>query len=210
MQLLIVAATKLEIAPFLSSNINADVLITGVGIPSTIFNLTQKLSRSKYDLVIQAGIAGSFSKTFEAAKVVAIKEDIFADIGVYEKGKITTIFEMGLADENEFPYEAGWLKNETKFLKKANLPLAKAITVNTISDDKTYLKKLVEKFRPDVESMEGAAFHYVCLQQKVNFLQIRSISNIAGERNKAKWKIKEAIASLDNELQKLILKFNRI
>ncbi len=208
MDLLIVAATKFEIAPFLATDYTADVLITGVGIPATIFNLQQKLAQEKYDLVIQAGIAGTFNEHFEKSKVVIIEEDTFADIGVDEKGKFNTLFEMGFADENEFPYKSGWLKNEHEILKKINVPLAKAITVNKITDDKNHFRSLVDKYHAEVESMEGAAFHYICLLQKVNFLQLRSISNIVGERNKTKWKLKEAIASLNTELQKLISKFN--
>lgn len=207
MDLLIVAATKLEIAPFLATNHKTDVLITGVGIPATIFNLNQKLVQAKYDLVIQAGIAGTFSETIEKNDVVIIEEDTFADIGIDEKANFRTLFEMGFADENEFPYKSGWLKNEQEILKKIGLPLAKAITVNRITDDKNQLKKLIEKFQPDVESMEGAAFHYVCLRQKVNFLQFRSISNIVGERDKTKWKMHEAISSLNTGLQKLIENF---
>ncbi|MEO6221515.1 MAG: futalosine hydrolase, partial [Ginsengibacter sp.] len=207
MDLLIVAATKFEIAPFLATNSTADVLITGVGIPATIFNLNKKLTELKYDLVIQAGIAGTFNETFEKSEVSIIKDDTFADIGVDEKGNFKTLFELGFADENEFPYSSGWLTNDEESLKKVQLPLVKAITVNKITDDKSQLKKLVEKFHADIESMEGAAFHYVCLQQKVNFLQLRSISNVVGERNKTKWKMEEAISFLNIELQKLIENF---
>ena len=48
--------------------------------------------------------------------------------------------------------------------------------------------------------MEGAAFHYVCLQQKIPFIQLRAISNYVGERNKTKWKMKEAIINLNEKL----------
>ena len=208
MDLLIVAATELEIAPFLATNHKADVLITGVGIPATIFHLNQKLSQAKYDLVIQAGIAGTIREPFEKTAVFAIESDVFADIGVDEKGNFKTLFELGFMDENEFPYKSGWLKNEQDRIKILNLPVVKAITVNRITDDKNYLKKLFEKFNADIESMEGAAFHYVCLLRKANFVQIRSISNIVGERDKTKWKMKEAIASLNNELEKLIQQLN--
>ena len=204
MDLLIVAATKLEIAPFLATNYKADVLITGIGIPATIFNLSEKLAKAKYDLVIQAGIAGTFKETFEKSDIVIIEEDTFADIGVDEKGNFRTIFEMGFADENEFPYKSGWLKNEQEILKKTNLPRVKAITVNKITDDKNQTMKLKDKFNADVESMEGAAFHYVCLRRKVSFFQLRSISNIVGERDKTKWKMDEAIFCLNTTLQKLI------
>ena len=42
MNLLVVAATKFEIEPFLKENNNADILITGVGIPATVYHLTKK------------------------------------------------------------------------------------------------------------------------------------------------------------------------
>jgi futalosine hydrolase len=45
--------------------------------------------------------------------------------------------------------------------------------------------------------MEGAAFFYVCLQEKVPFIQIRGISNYVGEQNKSKWDIDLAISSLN-------------
>jgi len=61
-----------------------------------------------------------------------------------------------------------------------------------------------ENFSPDVESMEGAAFHYVCLLEKINFLQLRAISNRVGERDKSKWKLKESIENLNKELLNII------
>ena len=59
------------------------------------------------------------------------------------------------------------------------------------------------KFSPDVESMEGAVLHYVCLKENVSFLQLRSISNFVGERNKEKWKFKESVISLNEALQNI-------
>ncbi len=56
------------------------------------------------------------------------------------------------------------------------------------------------------ESMEGAALHYVCLMEKIPFLQIRSVSNITGERDKSKWKLKEARESLHKSLVLLFQK----
>ena len=51
-----------------------------------------------------------------------------------------------------------------------------------------------------VESMEGAALHYVALQEKIPFLQMRSLSNFVGERDKTKWVMDVAIANLNIEL----------
>lgn len=206
MNLLIVAATDFEIEPFLKENIPADILITGVGTPATVFHVTKKLFAKKYDLAIQAGIAGAFNHQLKLSEVVAVKEETFADLGIEENGKLYSLFEKGFMNENEFPFENGWLKNNHLILEKINLPYAKGITVNKIGDDILQNKMIEEKFSADVESMEGAAFHYVCLQQQINFLQLRSISNYIGERDKSKWELRNAIENLNTELLKIIEK----
>lgn len=207
MNVLVVAATKFEIEPFLRLNDTPDVLITGVGIPSTIFNLTKKLLQANYGLVIQAGIAGSFTGSLQNGSVALIEKDTFADIGVDEKGNFKTLFDMGFVNENEFPFTQGWLANQHPYLTKPSLPIASSITVNKITDDINEIRSLSKKFNAGIESMEGAALHYVCLQQKINFLQLRSISNVVGERDKRKWAMKEAITNLNIELKKIIEHF---
>ena len=204
MNLLIIAATELEIAPFLKENDKADILITGVGIPATIFHLTKKLITKNYDLAFQAGIAGTFNGCFNLEEVVLVKEDNFGDLGIDENGNFTTLFDNGFLDKNDLPYINGTLLNNNLLLQKSKLPVAKAITVNKITNDHLQIKNIQQKFIAEVESMEGAAFHYVCLQQKVNFLQIRAISNIVGERDKTKWKMKDAIENLNKELLEII------
>ena len=208
MKILVVAATEFEIEPFIFEKNNVDILITGVGIPATVFHLTKKLLENKYDLAIQAGIAGTFNNQIKKANVVMVSEDAFADIGIDEKQNFTTLFENDFINENDFPYKNGWLKNTSSFLLNNALPKVKGITINTITDNEKRIKTIIDKFNPAIESMEGAAFHYVCLQQKINFIQIRGISNEVGERDKTKWKMKNAIANLNMELKNLIQKFS--
>jgi len=80
----------------------------------------------------------------------------------------------------------------------------KAITVNRISTEENFINQIKEKFSPIVESMEGAAFHYVCLKEDIPFLQIRSVSNMVGERDKSTWLLKESIDLLNDELIRLL------
>lgn len=203
MNLLIVAATEFEIAPFLQQNKNTEVLITGVGIPATIFHLTKKLIEKTFDCVIQAGIAGSFSKTIDPTEVFFVKEDTFADIGIDENGIFKDFFDNHFLDKNNFPFSNGWLVNNHFNLDKNKFKKASAVTINKITDDKNQIEKIKEKYSPQLESMEGAAFHFVCLQQKIKFLQLRSVSNKVGERDKTKWQMKKAIESLNRELIKI-------
>ena len=122
--------------------------------------------------------------------------DSFGDLGMEEKEKFTSIFESGFADKNEFPYDDGWLVNTNEMLKTSALLKVKAVTVNKVSDSILQKQQLINQFHADIESMEGAAMHYVCLQENIPFLQIRSISNHVGERDRSKWKMKEAIENL--------------
>ena len=204
MQILVVAATAMEIAPFMEKNPATDFLITGVGVPATIYQLHKRLMQVDYDLVIQAGIAGSFNKLLPLASCILVYRDVFADLGVEENNEYFTMGEKGLIDTAAFPYTNGWLVNENFLLKQIDLPKVTSITVNKISDKIEQQEKYIQKFVPDIESMEGAALHYVCLQEQVSFLQLRSISNIVGERDKTKWKLDASIINLNQELEAII------
>jgi futalosine hydrolase len=204
MKFLIVAATEQEIAPFVKLNMAADVLITGVGAPAVIYQLQKKLQQKKYQLVIQAGIAGSFTSKLALAEVVIVERDCFADIGINEKGQFNSIFETNLADKDLFPYQNGWLINPTLIKDKLPVKMVTAVTINTVSDSTTQRKMLKEKYNAQIESMEGASLHYVCLQEGVAFLQVRSISNMVGERDKTKWAMKDAINNLNKELVRFL------
>ena len=203
MQILLVAATAMEITPFLQQRPAAEFLITGVGCPAAIYHLTKRLHQIDYDLVIQAGIAGSFERSANLGDVVVVKEDNFADVGISEKNNFYTIFEKGFADENSFPFTNGWLKNDGELIDHLSLKKVKAVTVNTVTDNEEQINTLISKFDPQIETMEGAALHYICLQENIPFLQLRSMSNYVGERDKNKWKMKEAVENLNKELMKM-------
>ena len=204
MQLLLVAATELEIAPFLKKIPSTDFLITGVGCPAVIYHLVKRLQQIDYDMVIQAGIAGSFTQSLQLGDLVLVKQDNFADIGISEQNNFYSIFEKGFEDKNSFPFTEGWLENSHSIMDQFLLQKVKAVTVNTVSDSEMQTRQLISKFDPQIETMEGAAFHYVCLNENIPFVQLRSISNYVGERDKTKWKLKEAIDNLSQELIKMV------
>lgn len=207
MKLLIVAATEFEIAPYISNNIDAEILITGVGSPACMYALTKRLQLSKYDFVIQAGIAGTFKNAFALGETFFVKTDAFADLGIYENERFFTLFEKNFVDPNVVPYKNGWLENFAQ--NSFNLATAKSITVNTVTDNFLQTSMFTKKYDPDIESMEGAAFHYVCIQENVAFVQLRSVSNFVGERIKTNWKMKESIVGLNENLSRIVQQLNQ-
>lgn len=205
MKILVASATEMEILPFLNTRPPVAVSITGVGIANSLFQLTTLLSIQRYDLVIQAGIAGCFSQE-DIEKVVVIGKDVFGDIGALENGKLKTLAELNLQNANLFPYEDSWLINKGVPRFASKYPMFTGVTVSTLSDDREYAKLLKEKYEAQAESMEGACLHFVALQKKIPFVQLRALSNVVGDRDKKNWKMKNCIEKLNSELVDVIKK----
>ena len=208
--ILVVAATAKEISPFIEltrsgSFPEVDILVSGIGLTASTYHLSKQLGIKKYQVVIQAGVAGSFDSNIAPGQVVAIKQDAIADQSVVELDKLKTLFDLRLVPQDQFPYKKGWLINpHTEILKKTKLKPVKGISVNQISTSKQMIRFYREVFDPVVESMEGAALHYVCLMESTPFVQIRSISNTIGERNKKKWNMMDSIDNLNQSLIRII------
>lgn len=208
MRILVVAATEMEISETIGTLDTVDYLVTGVGVPGCIYHLQKKLIQQHYDLVIQAGIAGTLSDQFPLEQAVVVKKDQFADLGFYENSQMKSLFDAGFQSGDIFPYKNGWLENMNPLLDNLSLPIANAITVNTVTDDRNIIKAYKAKYEAGIESMEGAAFHFVCLLESVEFLQIRSLSNWVGDRDKSNWKIKTAVSKLNHHLKQIITSIN--
>lgn len=211
MNCLVVAATPIEISPFLERYradrdlpLNIDILITGIGLTATTYSLTRQLNIKRPDLIIQAGVGGCFDNSVPLGAVLAIKQEAIADQSVIELDRLRTMFHLKLVPQNQYPFSKGWLVNKSELLKKVKLKKVKGISVNEITTSKQKVKFYTETFNPVVESMEGAALHYVCLMEKIPFVQIRSVSNYIAERNKKNWNMKESINNLNNELINLL------
>ena len=212
MKILVVSATAMETAIFseqlksrlINTEHTIEILITGIGAANTMYHLLKKINSDHFDLVIQAGIAGTFTEHIALGEVMLVESDSFGDLGMEEDNHFQTIFQAGFAEANDFPFIDGLLKNDNGILKNSSLKSVSASTVNKVTDNVFQKQQLINTFNPSLESMEGAAFHYVCLMEKIPFVQIRAVSNYVGDRNKANWKFKESISALNNELIKIV------
>jgi futalosine hydrolase len=62
----------------------------------------------------------------------------------------------------------------------------------------------VKRLNPHVESMEGAAFFYACMIEKIPCAQIRAVSNFIEKRNRDNWNIALAIKNLNETAIEII------
>lgn len=132
----------------------------------------------KPDIIIQAGIAGCFNPNMPLGKVLAINSETIGDLGSQENNNWQDVFDLKLVDANSVPFTNKQIPNP--YLAQLNtlaLEEVAAITVNEISTNQQRILQLHAKYKPTIESMEGAALHYVCNSFQVPFIQLRSISN---------------------------------
>jgi len=200
-RILIVSATTAEIDSYasqLTSRAGVDVLVTGVGMVATAARCAQALALERYDVALNLGVCGSFDRALSPGTVVHVVRDRIAELGAEDGERFLTIHDLQLLDDDEFPFRAGKLVNDAPPATAAldALPVVEGITVNTVHGNDRSIDEVARRFRPQVESMEGAAFMYACLVQGVRFAQVRAVSNIVERRNRDAWKLKEAIDNL--------------
>ncbi len=215
--LLIVSATEVECAPTLQKMEGCknllphlysgivqgkpvEILICGIGAVATTFRLTQTLMQRSYNQAISIGIAGSFADETPIGETVQITEDCFADLGIDDNGSLLSLHEAGLVTSNDITGD--FISNPSPTL--SSHPVVRGITVQTASGSQKRIDQLIDRFHPQVETMENAAFFYVCRMMQVPFASFRSISNKVEPRNRKSWRISEAIERVNEAVAGLI------
>jgi futalosine hydrolase len=206
MKILLVAATYQEIEAFIkhqTSNFNADdwlnvkphevkVIITGVGMVATAYALGQEFAKTKFDLALNVGVAGSFYRNIKIAQLVEVREDILSELGAEDDEEFISLDQLELG-EIEF-------RASEKFKIKEGFRKVTAITVNKVHGNEESIEEIRDRLNPTIETMEGAAFFYACEEANIPALQVRAISNYVEKRNKENWNIPLAVKHLNDWL----------
>lgn len=211
MRIIITAATNTEWMPtfqkinpkYATNNKHFSVGFheSGVGMLASSVSLMKMFAQETPTLIIQVGIAGCFDKKIPLGKVFAVKDDFVGDLGVVEKKVWKDVFDLKLDKPNDPPYEKKSLPNPwLKQYNLLNIPTKKSVSVNTVTTHKDQIELFTNKYKATLESMEGAALHYMGRDLFIPFIQLRAVSNYIGERDKNKWKIHEAIFNLNETL----------
>ena len=218
MKIIIVAATKFEIQPLLDQmetggnsdgklicckykESKIDFLITGAGMVATTYSTAKALS-NKYDLALNTGVCGSFNDNLEIGSVINIVQDHFSELGAEDGDQFLSIKEIGLEGKIE-------MFNETQIKNKVldEIPKVCGITVNTVHGNAYSIEKVFQKFHPNTESMEGAAFMFVCENEGIPYAQIRAVSNYVERRNNNNWNIPLAIENSNKKMIEVLNAF---
>ena len=209
MNILIVSATELELAPFAAQlrahpRHHIDILTTGVGMVATAAWCARTLGERRPDIALNLGVCGSLDPALPPGTVVHVVADRFPELGAEDGDTFLTIEDLGLIRTDPLKLEGPTVINANPPASSAlaALPTATGLTVNTVHGNERSIAALLARvganhpYGPLVESMEGAAFMYACLMHGVAFAQVRAVSNRVERRNRAAWQMDEAIRNL--------------
>lgn len=208
---LIVAKQAFELLPAkVRETIEVSWLLTGIGTTSTTYRLTKMIAESPtpFDFAINVGIAGSFTPQFPLGSVARVDVEYFGDLGFETFQGFQTLFDYKILDADTHPFRGGKLiapkLSDRVEQKIASIAKGVGVTVQTVSGIPGRKELLIKEFSPDIESMEGAAFFYVAILEKIPFMELRSVSNQVGERDRTKWDIPLALEKLRESLKMVL------
>jgi futalosine hydrolase len=144
--------------------------------------------------VICAGIAGGFPARAPVGATVLAVRSIAADLGAESPGGFLTIDELGFGTST--------LPADTNLRKtlKDRLPYARdgdILTLATVTGTVATAAALAARYPGALaEAMEGYGVASAAAQARVAYAEIRTISNPIGPRDRAAWRLGEALAAL--------------
>ncbi len=185
-----------------------NVVVTGIGMVSSARSLMKHFAMNGIPaLAINAGIGGTYAEQPGVGDVVVVERDCFADLGIDDNGRFIKAAEARFINAGTEPFDdEGWIWCRNRYIEKVRgrLPFCSGITSDTVSGSEERIGRLRGLYGPDIESMEGASFFYICSLEKVPFIALRSISNRVEVRDRRNWHIERALKNLGERTEEII------
>ncbi|HEX6968810.1 MAG TPA: futalosine hydrolase [Micromonosporaceae bacterium] len=205
--LLIVTAVEAEAAAVRAGLVDAPVTVVPVGVGPAIAaaNTARLLALAEtagrpYRGVISAGVGGGFPGRAAVGAVVLATRSVAADLGAESPEGFLPIDALGMSPEQLGAPPAFSADPALLAALRSALPQAVAgaiLTVSTVTGTADSAKLLADR-HPDAvaEGMEGYGAACAAAGAGVPFAELRTISNPIGPRDRAAWRLREALAAL--------------
>lgn len=176
-----------------------DVCLAGFGPASAAARTAAALSAGDYALVISAGIGGGFPGKAEIGSVVVANRMIAADLGAETPDGFLSVDELGFGSSVIVPDE-GIVQTLVEKMKSSGIPVhsGSILTVTTGTGSAETTAALTARYSDAAaEGMEGFGVATAAGLWDIPVLEIRTISNAVGPRDRSAWRMKEAFAALE-------------
>ncbi|MET8172362.1 futalosine hydrolase [Streptomyces clavifer] len=174
-----------------------DVLAGGAGpaaaAAAAAFALVSAPAADPYGLVVSAGIGGGFSPAAPVGSLVVATGIVAADLGAETPDGFVPVTGLGFGRDSFLPPAA-----LVRDVAAATGALAgPVLTVSTVTGSAARTAVLLAAHPGAVaEAMEGFGVAEAASRIGVPVLEIRAVSNAVGPRDRAAWRIGEALAVL--------------
>jgi futalosine hydrolase len=173
----------------------AEVHAVGVGMAAAAAGTARLLAVGDYDAVVCAGIGGGFAGRVEVGGVVVGTVSVAADLGADSPSGFLPIEELG--------FGTGALPAGLE-LPVPGAVRGPVLTVSTVTGTAEGLARILDRY-PDAvaEGMEGFGVATAAAQAGTPFAELRTVSNPVGPRDRAAWRIPQALAALTDAARAL-------
>jgi futalosine hydrolase len=176
-----------------------EVMIGGVGPVAAAVSTAMALAQSRCDWVISAGIGGGFAPLAPVGSIVIASRTVAADFGAETPDGFMSIEELGFGSSEiltDDKLSSKWVKALCEVGQQVHY--GPIVTVNTATGTALTAEQIAARIKgAAAEGMEGFGVAAAASKLNVPFIEIRSISNAVGPRNRAAWRIGEALAALE-------------
>ncbi|GIJ08192.1 hypothetical protein Van01_14060 [Micromonospora andamanensis] len=153
-----------------------------------------------YRAVVSAGVAGGFARRVAVGGTVLGTRAIAADLGAESPDGFIPIDELGMPAELLGGGTAVDADATLLAALRVALPAATVgpvLTVSTVTGTTTGTDELIRR-HPDAvaEAMEGYGVAVAASQAGVPFVELRTISNPIGPRDRDAWRLRDALTAL--------------
>ncbi|MGW9527869.1 futalosine hydrolase [Paenibacillus terrae] len=175
------------------------VELAGVGAPSAAASTALALAGGGYRLVISAGIGGGFVDVAALESVVVADAIIAADLGAETAEGFSSVDELGFGS-SRIAVNGATTQRLVQALRAAGQTAVAGpiLTVTTATGTAATAERLVKRVPgAAAEAMEGYGVAVAANRLELPVMEIRTISNAVGPRDRAAWRIKEALQALE-------------
>ncbi|MEU6340107.1 futalosine hydrolase [Streptomyces sp. NPDC046977] len=171
----------------------ATVLAAGVGPAAAAAGTAAALASAPYDLVVSAGIAGGFEPVARIGSTLVAESIVAADLGAEGPEGFIPVAELGFGTSAHHPPRE-LSRRVAEALGAGYGPL---LTVSTVTGSAERAAELIKRHPGAVgEAMEGFGVAEAAVVHRVPVLEIRTVSNPVGPRDRASWRVPDALDAL--------------
>lgn len=182
-------------------------LATGIGPAAAAGALGAVLAGREVRAVVNVGIAGTYApRRLPLGSVCLVTAETFGDLGAEAPrggwiGPAAMGFPLLPSGEDRIPCTLP--RTAGLHLPPACLP-APGLTAGSVSHTLPMAARRARRWEAAIETMEGAALALVATRHRCPFVEVRGISNRAGDRDKRRWQVAAAAAAAQAAVRTLL------